>query len=187
VVSACAIIPDKQNNSNEMFNFAEIGKSSATLGTRLRNPWKASKIAELMLLQLEKTLCFQTATFPPLQIFANFYLAESIDFNGLSSKKFGNPESWRSPGRFVKLQRATKSNPTRNFVFPKAFVRAEKCWPDSRSHFGMAVDLRLIALLAPMGLVPAMTSQRSTAIPRWGSAGLLTPRLIAVRLFPKKR
>jgi hypothetical protein len=30
--------------------------------------------------------------FAPLQIFANFYLAESNDFNGLSSKKFGNLE-----------------------------------------------------------------------------------------------
>jgi hypothetical protein len=32
----------------------------------------------------------------------------------------------------------------------------EKYWPDGSSHFGMAGDLRLIAILAPMGLVPAI-------------------------------
>jgi hypothetical protein len=53
---------------------------------RLRNPWRASKIAKLMPLRVEKTLCFQTATIPHLQIFANLFLAESRKINGLKAK-----------------------------------------------------------------------------------------------------
>jgi hypothetical protein len=46
-----------------------------------------------MPLQLEKTLCFQTAPFRALQIFANLFLAESGKIKGLKAKKFGFPES----------------------------------------------------------------------------------------------
>jgi hypothetical protein len=46
-----------------------------------------------MLLHLEKTLCFQTAPYRALQIFANLFLAESRKIKGLKVKKFGFSES----------------------------------------------------------------------------------------------
>jgi hypothetical protein len=49
---------------------------------------------------MEKTLCFQTTTFPPLQIFANLFLAESRKNNGLKEDKgafFSRGAAWIWP------------------------------------------------------------------------------------------
>ena len=65
-------------------------------------------------LHLEKTLCFQTATFPPLQIFANLFLAELRKNNGLKGTNglFSRGDAWILADRLTNsVKRATRDEP----------------------------------------------------------------------------
>jgi hypothetical protein len=125
------------------------GTNPGALATLFVKSLESIENRKTHVLHLEKTLCFQTATFPPLQTSTNLFLAESRKNNGLKGDKraffarrrldlAGQTYKFRQEGDPRRTGNDLNSTAASDFQKERCWHR--KCWLDSSADFGWLIS-----------------------------------------------